>query len=83
MIIERDDLLNEWIQGRVKTLYVVCGFSDVTGFFRCDAEAEPFAKYVQALLRKDVSTQKLREICADQLNVFLGDSEFNYYGLKY
>ena len=44
--------------------------------FSCDAEPVAFAKYVLVLLRKDTSEEKLREICEDQMNVFLGDSKF-------
>lgn len=32
----------------------------------------PLARYVNALLKKDMKTEKLREFCVDQLDVFLG-----------
>ncbi|CAD5227478.1 unnamed protein product [Bursaphelenchus okinawaensis] len=60
MIIEKDDLLNEWIQKRIETL--------------SDAEPTAFAKYVFTLLKKDANTENLRKICSDKLNVFLGNS---------
>lgn len=43
--------------------------------FSCDAEPVAFAKYVLALLKKDSSEEKLRDICEEQLNVFLGSSK--------
>lgn len=44
----------------------------LTDFYRCDAEPIAFAKYVLALLKKDSSEDKLRSICEEQLDVFLG-----------
>ncbi|CAD5235041.1 unnamed protein product [Bursaphelenchus xylophilus] len=60
MLIEKDDLLNEWIQKRIESL--------------SDAEPTAFAKYVFTLLRKDANVENLRKICSDKLNVFLGNS---------
>ncbi|KAI6182880.1 hypothetical protein M3Y97_00428200 [Aphelenchoides bicaudatus] len=60
MIIEQDESLNEWIKKRIEEI--------------CDAEPVAFAKYVLALLKKDSSEEKLRDICEEQLNVFLGSN---------
>ncbi|KAI6221412.1 C3H1-type domain-containing protein [Aphelenchoides fujianensis] len=60
MKIDNVEKLTEWIKKRISEI--------------CDAEPEAFSKYVVALLKKDDSEEKLRAICVDQLNVFLGDS---------
>ena len=41
---------------------------------RCRCEADPIAlsKYVLALVEKDREVAELRKLCADQLEVFLG-----------
>lgn len=44
----------------------------------CDAEPTALAKYVCALVRKDKPESELREICNDQLDVFLQQSK-NYF----
>jgi len=38
---------------------------------RCDADPAALAKYVVALLRKDKPKSALKELCIDQLEVFL------------
>ncbi len=38
---------------------------------RCDADPVALAKYVVALLRKDKPKAALKELCVDQLEVFL------------
>ena len=38
---------------------------------RCDADPAALAKYVVALLRKEKPKSALRELCVDQLEVFL------------
>ena len=43
-------------------------------FFRCDAEPIALAKYVCALLKKNKPEQDLKDICVDQLDVFLQQS---------
>ena len=47
-------------------------------FFRCDAEPVALAKYVCALLKKNKPEQDLRDICVDQLDVFLQQSKHIY-----
>ena len=42
--------------------------------FRCDAEPIALAKYVCALLKKNKPEQDLKDICIDQLDVFLQQS---------
>ena len=39
--------------------------------FSCDADPAALAKYIVALLRKDKPRSSLRELCVDQLEVFL------------
>lgn len=39
--------------------------------FRTDADPSALAKYVVALVKKDKPEQELRNICNDQLDVFL------------
>lgn len=43
--------------------------------YRCDAEPSALAKYVCALVKKDKPEQDLKDICSDQLDVFLQLSE--------
>ena len=38
---------------------------------RCDADPAALAKYVVALLKKDKPKSALKELCIDQLEVFL------------
>lgn len=38
---------------------------------RCDADPAALAKYVVALLRKEKPRSALKELCIDQLEVFL------------
>jgi hypothetical protein len=40
-------------------------------FDSCDADPAALAKYVVALLRKEKPKAALRELCVDQLEVFL------------
>lgn len=40
-------------------------------FFSCDADPAALAKYVVALVKKDKPVEELRDICVDQLEVFL------------
>ena len=42
----------------------------------CDADPAALAKYVVALVKKDKPMEELKEICIDQLEVFLSDGEF-------
>lgn len=44
----------------------------------CDADPLALAKYVFALIRKDKPTDTLRELCIDQLEVFLGRETLNF-----
>ena len=44
----------------------------------CDADPLALAKYVFALIRKDKPTDALRELCIDQLEVFLGRETLNF-----
>ena len=37
----------------------------------CDADPAALAKYVVALVKKDKPTEELKDICVDQLEVFL------------
>ena len=39
--------------------------------YRCDADPVALAKYVVALLRKEKPKSALKELCIDQLEVFL------------
>ena len=39
--------------------------------FSCDADPAALAKYVVALVKKDKPTEELKDICVDQLEVFL------------
>ena len=40
-------------------------------FFSCDADPAALAKYVVALVKKDKPVEELKDICVDQLEVFL------------
>ena len=44
-------------------------------YFRCDADPGALAKYVVALVKKDKTEQELRDVCSDQLEVFLQTSK--------
>ena len=45
-------------------------------YYSCDADPAALAKYVVALVKKDKPMEELKEICIDQLEVFLSDGEF-------
>lgn len=75
MIIEQDDSLTEWIEKRTVEMWVLLVVILINSDSSCDAEPIAFAKYVLALLKKDSSEEKLRDICEEQLNVFLGSSK--------
>ena len=45
-------------------------------YYSCDADPAALAKYVVALVKKDKPVEELKEICIDQLEVFLSDGEF-------
>ena len=47
------------------------GVSFLCLYSRCDADPAALAKYVVALLRKDKPKSALKELCIDQLEVFL------------
>ena len=44
-------------------------------FFRCDADPSALAKYVVALIKKEKPLNELRDVCVDQLDVFLADGK--------
>lgn len=48
----------------------------------CDADPAALAKYVVALLRKDKPKSALKELCIDQLEVFLAKGKLCTYGIK-
>ena len=45
--------------------------------FSCDADPAALAKYVVALVKKDKPMQELKDICIDQLEVFLSDGKMS------
>lgn len=45
---------------------------------RCDADPVALAKYVVALLRKDKPKAALKELCIEQLEVFLAKGAYVY-----
>ncbi|KAH9507852.1 hypothetical protein Btru_053068 [Bulinus truncatus] len=57
MIIEQVEALKTWLTNKLSPI--------------CDAEPSALAKYVCALVKKDKPEQDLRDICIDQLDVFL------------
>lgn len=57
MIIENSDALKSWLTSCLEHM--------------CDADPAALAKYVMALVKKDKSEKELKEICLDQLDVFL------------
>jgi len=71
MLVVNEEKLKEWI------------VSDITPL--CDADPEALARYVLALLKKDVDIGALKGFCVEQLEVFLQHREFfiniitNYY----
>lgn len=57
MLIENADALKSWLTGCLEHM--------------CDADPAALAKYVMALVKKDKSEKELKDICLDQLDVFL------------
>ncbi|KAK7496418.1 hypothetical protein BaRGS_00012340 [Batillaria attramentaria] len=57
MLIENVDSLKQWLVQKLTPI--------------CDAEPTALAKYVCALVRKEKPESELKEICNDQLDVFL------------
>ncbi|KAK8779272.1 hypothetical protein V5799_019389 [Amblyomma americanum] len=57
MIIENADALKSWLTGCLEHM--------------CDADPAALAKYVIALVKKDKNEKELKDICLDQLDVFL------------
>ncbi|KAL3212077.1 hypothetical protein MRX96_008323 [Rhipicephalus microplus] len=57
MIIENSEALKSWLTGYLEHM--------------CDADPVALSKYVMALVKKDKSEKELKEICMDQLDVFL------------
>ncbi|KAI1730941.1 PWI domain-containing protein [Ditylenchus destructor] len=57
MLIENEGALLAWIIGKIPK--------------SCDAEPNPFAKYVLALLRKNPNEDECEQTCLNQLEVFL------------
>lgn len=47
----------------------------MNSYFSCDADPAALAKYVVALVKKDKPMQELKDICIDQLEVFLSDGK--------
>lgn len=62
MIVENEEKLKEWIINDISPL--------------CDAEPDALAKYVVALLKKDIDMSALKNFCIDQLDVFLQNRRF-------
>lgn len=62
MLIDNQEKLKEWIIRNVTSL--------------SDAEPDVLAKYVVALLRKDIDHDELKKLCIIQLEVFLKTREF-------
>jgi len=62
MMVDHDAALDDWIQKRIVEI--------------SDGEVEPaaFSKYVLALLKKDSNEEMLKNICVEQLKVFLGSN---------
>ncbi len=54
---------------------VIRAFVSCVCVCRCDADPVALAKYVVALLRKDKPKAALKELCIDQLEVFLAKGE--------
>ncbi|CAN7937527.1 unnamed protein product [Ixodes hexagonus] len=57
MIIENSDALKSWLTSCLEHM--------------CDADPAALAKYVMALVKKDKTEKELKDICLDQLDVFL------------
>ncbi|XP_035204634.1 RNA-binding protein 26-like, partial [Stegodyphus dumicola] len=57
MLIENSEALKGWLTSCLGRM--------------CDADPAALAKYVLALVKKDKSENELRELCVDQLDVFL------------
>lgn len=57
MIIENSDALKSWLTSCLEHM--------------CDADPAALAKYVMALVKKDKNEDQLKDICLDQLDVFL------------
>ncbi|XP_023231910.1 RNA-binding protein 26-like [Centruroides sculpturatus] len=57
MIIESPEALKEWLTACLEP--------------KCDADPQALARYVMALVKKDKPEKDLKDICLDQLDVFL------------
>lgn len=47
----------------------------VNHYTRSDADPDPLAKYVLALIKKQLTIEELENLCTDKLNVFLQNSK--------
>ena len=63
----RSGLLHKWSVHYLFVSHVI--------FLSCDADPAALAKYVVALLRKDKPKSDLKDLCVDQLEVFLAKGE--------
>jgi hypothetical protein len=65
MNIKNVDALKVWLSSRLEPI--------------CDADPASLAKYILALLKKNKSEDALKELCVDQLEVFLSNGTWVYY----
>ncbi|XP_054164104.1 RNA-binding protein 26-like isoform X2 [Oppia nitens] len=64
MIIDNTDALRNWLTSYLEPL--------------CDADPHALAKYVMALIKKDKTEKDLKNVCLDQLEVFLQNNTISF-----
>lgn len=69
MQIKNVEALKTWLTARLESV--------------CDADPAALAKYVVALVKKDKPMQELKDICIDQLEVFLSDETANFVNVLF
>lgn len=69
MQIKSVEALKSWLTTRLESV--------------CDADPAALAKYVVALVKKDKPVEELKDICVDQLEVFLSDETANFVNVLF
>lgn len=69
MQIQSVEALKSWLTTRLESV--------------CDADPAALAKYVVALVKKDKPMEELKDICVDQLEVFLSDETANFVNVLF
>lgn len=73
MHIESSEHLRPWLVKELTPMFVHRSVQTRQCFLcRSDADPVPLARYVMALLKKEMDTPQLKAFCEEQLDVFLG-----------